>query len=36
VTAQEVLALSNLSALTDLNLHGCENVAAEGLRAVIK
>jgi hypothetical protein len=36
VTDKEVLALSNVTGLTGLNLCGCENVTSEGLLAVIK
>ena len=36
VTDKEVLALSNLKGLMDLNLAGCKNITSEGLRAVIK
>ena len=36
VTDKEVLALSNLKGLTNLNLSGCKNITSEGLRAVIK
>jgi hypothetical protein len=34
VTDEEVLALSHLTRLTDLNLYYCRQVTAEGLRAL--
>jgi hypothetical protein len=36
VKDKQVLEMSHLTGLTDLDLYGCINVTSEGLRAVIK